>query len=77
MNVWMAWTAWFKRPGSRKARRSARRIPRDFADYGTAFGLDLSLTPETAKPNEAGQAAAARGAAPALPVATPIAASGR
>lgn len=38
------WTHWLGRlkPGAR-ARHNARRVP-DFADHGTAFGLDLSLS---------------------------------
>ncbi|WP_130482963.1 hypothetical protein [Sphaerotilus mobilis] len=43
----MAWTRWFKRKETvTTAAGRKRRVP-DFADYGTAFGLDLSMTPET------------------------------
>ncbi len=42
------WTHWLGRlkPGAR-ARQNARRVP-DFADHGTAFGLDLSLSASAA-----------------------------
>ncbi|BDI07152.1 hypothetical protein [Sphaerotilus microaerophilus] len=51
------WTHWLGRlkPGAR-VRQNARRVP-DFADYGTAFGLDLSLSASAAA------SALARGAA--------------
>jgi hypothetical protein len=48
MSAWMAWTQWFKRKDRNTVKTASgrkRRVP-DFADYGTAFGLDLSLTPD-------------------------------
>jgi hypothetical protein len=48
MTTQQHWTHWLGRlkPGAR-ARQNARRAP-DFADYGTAFGLDLSLSASAA-----------------------------
>ncbi|MEY2688504.1 MAG: hypothetical protein RL375_2702 [Pseudomonadota bacterium] len=40
-NAWANLIRWFGQPGRR---RVARR--QDFADHGTAFGLDLSLAPD-------------------------------
>ncbi|MGY0193499.1 hypothetical protein ACWA7J_00335 [Leptothrix sp. BB-4] len=68
----MAWTQWFKRKETvRTAAGRKRRVP-DFADYGTAFGLDLSMTPEPqptlAKTVDAPTAAAV----PSVPVPAPV-----
>ena len=38
---WTTWLRWFHR-----SRRSRRSTP-DFADYGTAFGLDMSMATES------------------------------
>jgi len=54
------WTSWFRLWG---AKRPARNKLDDFADYGTAFGLDLSLAaseaqtppPVAARASNAGQ----------------------
>ncbi|MDP4302862.1 hypothetical protein [Leptothrix discophora] len=67
MSAWMAWTRWFKRKGSvTTASGRKRRVP-DFADYGTAFGLDMSLTPEVPP---VARSAAVEGVKP--PVVTPV-----
>ncbi len=47
MRAWMAWTQWFKRKDTVKTAAGRKRRVPDFADYGTAFGLDMSMTPET------------------------------
>lgn len=38
-HYWAKWLRWWRRTPQ-------RRTPNDFADYGTAFGLDLSLEHE-------------------------------
>lgn len=38
---WANWFRWL----TMRPRTTARRRSLDFADHGTAFGLDLSLTP--------------------------------
>lgn len=48
LHSWARWLDLFRRPARR---RSARRTP-DFADYGTAFGLDLSLSNPATRPSE-------------------------
>ncbi len=47
MRAWMAWTRWFKRKDTVKTAAGRKRRVPDFADYGTAFGLDMSMTPDT------------------------------
>ncbi|MEX8520541.1 MAG: hypothetical protein AB3X44_18695 [Leptothrix sp. (in: b-proteobacteria)] len=37
---WTRWMRWFS------VRRKKANTSIDFADYGTAFGLDLSMTPD-------------------------------
>lgn len=41
---WFRWPTWF---AARSRRAAERRKAEDFADYGTAFGLDLSMDPKT------------------------------
>jgi hypothetical protein len=53
MRAWMAWTNWFKRKETVKTAAGRKRRVPDFADYGTAFGLDLSMTPEAQLPRTA------------------------
>lgn len=48
LSSWFHWTTWFS---DRSRRKAERRKAEDFADYGTAFGLDLSMDP-TAKPSD-------------------------
>lgn len=71
MSAWMTWTNWFKR---RKTVTTAagrkRRVP-DFADYGTAFGLDLSMTPEV-PPTRAVPATDTAAVQAAVPVPAPV-----
>ena len=43
LGSWFPWTTWFS---DRSRRKAERRKAEDFADYGTAFGLDLSLDPK-------------------------------
>jgi hypothetical protein len=67
MRAWMVWTRWFKRKDTvRTAAGRKRRVP-DFADYGTAFGLDMSMTPEVPPP----RSAQAEGASPVVVPAVP------
>jgi hypothetical protein len=67
----MAWTNWFKRKETvTTAAGRKRRVP-DFADYGTAFGLDLSMTPDPL-PTRAEAVAAPSTAVPAVPVPAPV-----
>lgn len=40
LSGWFNWSSWFS---SRSRRAAALRKAEDFADYGTAFGLDMSL----------------------------------
>ena len=40
---WLSWSSWFS---NRSLRAAQRQKSRDFADYGTAFGLDMSKTPD-------------------------------
>jgi hypothetical protein len=40
LSGWFNWSSWFS---SRSRRAAERRKAEDFADYGTAFGLDMSL----------------------------------
>ena len=39
---WLSWSSWFS---NRSLRAAQRQKSRDFADYGTAFGLDMSMEP--------------------------------
>lgn len=59
-HAWTRWMRWFSR------RRRAARHSHDFADYGTAFGLDMSLAaqPTALTPPETGKASTADGIAP-------------
>jgi hypothetical protein len=43
LGSWFHWTTWFS---GRSKRAAARHKADDFADYGTAFGLDLSMDPQ-------------------------------
>ena len=43
LGSWFHWSTWF---GDRAQREAERRKADDFADYGTAFGLDLSMDPQ-------------------------------
>jgi hypothetical protein len=50
LSSWFHWSTWF---AGRSRRAAARRKAEDFADYGTAFGLDMSMDPQresTARP---------------------------
>lgn len=40
LSSWFHWSTWF---AGRASQAAARRKANDFADYGTAFGLDLSM----------------------------------
>ncbi len=42
LSSWFHWSTWF---AGRSQRAAARRKAEDFADYGTAFGLDMSMDP--------------------------------
>ncbi len=46
LHSWARWLDLLKRPARR---RPSRRVP-DFADHGTAFGLDLSLSSPVTRP---------------------------
>ncbi|WP_294001434.1 hypothetical protein [Sphaerotilus sp.] len=43
LHSWFHWSTWF---AGRTQRAAAQQKAADFADYGTAFGLDLSLDPK-------------------------------
>jgi len=45
LSSWFHWSTWF---AGRSQRAAARRKAEDFADYGTAFGLDMSMDPQGA-----------------------------
>ncbi len=40
LSSWFHWSTWF---AGRSRRAAERRKAEDFADYGTAFGLDMSM----------------------------------
>jgi len=44
LRSWFQWSTWF---AGRSRRAAARRKAEDFADYGTAFGLDMSMDPQS------------------------------
>lgn len=44
MNTRFSWAGWLTLLSRKKPATKARKRQQDFADYGTAFGLDLSLT---------------------------------
>lgn len=44
LSSWFHWSTWF---AGRSRRAAARRKAEDFADYGTAFGLDMSMDPKS------------------------------
>lgn len=48
LSSWFPWTHWFS---DRSRRKAERRKAEDFADYGTAFGLDLSMDPKGESPD--------------------------
>ena len=43
LSSWFHWSTWFS---GRSRREAEQRKAEDFADYGTAFGLDLSMDPQ-------------------------------
>ncbi|MEY4907226.1 MAG: hypothetical protein RL260_944 [Pseudomonadota bacterium] len=43
LSSWFHWSTWFT---GRSRRAAERRKAEDFADYGTAFGLDMSMDPQ-------------------------------
>lgn len=43
LSSWFHWSTWF---AGRSRRAAERRKAEDFADYGTAFGLDMSMDPQ-------------------------------
>ena len=50
LTSWLSWPNWL---AGRATRAAQRRKANDFADYGTAFGLDMSMAPQresTARP---------------------------
>jgi hypothetical protein len=55
---WMRWMRWFS------VRRKKAYTGIDFADYGTAFGLDLSMTPDPEPINPARHSTHSSAAAP-------------
>jgi hypothetical protein len=61
-NTWANLIHWF---GGPRRRRVARR--QDFADHGTAFGLDLSLAPDGMATTDLNPAHAAKIAKPGKP----------
>jgi hypothetical protein len=43
LSSWFHWSTWF---AGRTQREADRRKAEDCADYGTAFGLDMSMDPQ-------------------------------
>ena len=48
LSGWFNWSSWFT---GRSRRAAAKRKAEDFADYGTAFGLDMSLDHQSESAN--------------------------
>lgn len=53
LTSWLSWPNWL---AGRATRAAQRKKANDFADYGTAFGLDMSIGAQADQPSQAAPA---------------------